>query len=72
MSEAFIVGVDLAKRVFQVHGAIATGEVLSIPEQEVAEPPLLIWSAAMFRKRRTKNGKQATEARRDSFEVTAS
>lgn len=28
MSEVFIVGVDLAKRVFQIHGATATGEVL--------------------------------------------
>ena len=36
------------------------------------EPPPLNWSAPMFRKWRTKNGKQATEAGRDSFEVTAS
>lgn len=28
MSEAFIIGVDLAKRVFQVHGADATGKVI--------------------------------------------
>ncbi len=28
MSEVAIVGVDLAKRVFQVHGAAANGEVL--------------------------------------------
>ncbi len=37
----------------------------------LTEPPQLIWSTVMFRKRRTENGKQATEARRDSFEVTA-
>ena len=36
------------------------------------EPPQVNWSAPMFRKRRTKNGKQATKAGRDSFEVTAS
>ena len=36
------------------------------------EPPPVNWSAAMFRKRRTTHGKQATEAGRDSFEVTAS
>ena len=34
------------------------------------EPPHLNWSTAMFRKRRIKNGKQATEARRDCLEVT--
>ena len=36
------------------------------------EPPHLNWSTAMFRKRRTENGEQATEAGRDSIEVTAS
>ena len=35
-----------------------------------AEPPPLNWSTVMFRKRRTTNGKQATEARRDCLEVT--
>ncbi|MES0861962.1 nuclear transport factor 2 family protein, partial [Ruegeria sp. SCPT10] len=35
------------------------------------EPPQLSCSTAMFRKRRTTNGKQATEARRDCLEVTA-
>ena len=38
----------------------------------VTEPPLLNWSTAIFRKRRTENGEQATEAGRDSIEVTAS
>ena len=28
MSEAFIIGIDLAKRVFQIHGADAAGKVL--------------------------------------------
>jgi hypothetical protein len=36
------------------------------------EPPHLNWSTAMFRKWRTENGKQATEAGRDCFEITAS
>ena len=35
------------------------------------EPPQLNWSTAIFRKRRTENGKQATQARRDCLEVTA-
>jgi len=35
------------------------------------ESPQLNWSTAIFRKWRTKNGKQATEARRDCLEVTA-
>ncbi|SDI40683.1 hypothetical protein [Lutimaribacter saemankumensis] len=34
------------------------------------EPPQLNWSTTMFRKRRTENGKQATQARRDCLEVT--
>ena len=34
------------------------------------EPPPLNWSTTMFRKRRTRNGKQATEARRDRYKVT--
>jgi hypothetical protein len=38
---------------------------------DTLEPPQLNWSAPMFRKRRTKNGKQATEARRDRLEITA-
>ena len=36
-----------------------------------SEPPQLNWSTAMFRKRRTENGEQATEAGRDCLEVTA-
>ena len=39
---------------------------------EADEPPHLTWSTAMFRKRRTENGEQATEAGRDCLEVTAS
>ena len=35
------------------------------------EPPQLNWSTAMFRKRRTKTGEQATKARRDCLEVTS-
>ena len=34
------------------------------------EPPQLNWSVPMFRKRRTKNGKQATEARRAVSDLT--
>lgn len=37
---------------------------------DLSEPPQLNWSTAMFRKRRTENGKQATQARRDCLEVT--
>ena len=36
------------------------------------EPPHLNWSTVIFRKRRTKNDKQASKARRDCVEVTAS
>ena len=36
------------------------------------EPSPLNWSSAMFRKRRTENGEQTTEAVRDYHEVTAS
>jgi hypothetical protein len=37
----------------------------------LGEPPHLNWSTAMFRKRKTTNDKQATEARGDCLEVTA-
>ena len=36
------------------------------------EPPHLNWSSAMFRKRRTDNDQQTTEAGRDYHEVEAS
>jgi predicted signal transduction protein with EAL and GGDEF domain len=36
----------------------------------LADPPPLKWSAAMFRKRRIHDGKQATQARGNSHEVT--
>ena len=36
------------------------------------EPPHLNWSSAMFRKRRTDNDEQTTEAGRDYHEVEAS
>ncbi len=36
-----------------------------------AEPPHLNWSTVMFRKRRTENGEQATQARGNSSEVAA-
>ena len=35
------------------------------------DPPPMKWSAVMLRKRRIKNGKQATEAGRDCLEVAA-
>lgn len=37
-----------------------------------SEPPHLNWSSAMFRKRRTDNDEQTTEAGRDYHEVEAS
>ena len=40
--------------------------------QIVVEPPHLNWSSAMFRKRRTDNDEQTTEAGRDYHEVEAS
>ena len=39
---------------------------------KACEPPHLNWSTVIFRKRRTKNDKQTTKARRDCVEVTAS
>ena len=39
---------------------------------ELFEPPHLNWSSAMFRKRRTDNDEQTTEAGRDYHEVEAS
>ena len=36
------------------------------------EPPPLYRSTAMFRKRRTRNGKQTTKARRDRYKVASS
>jgi transposase InsO family protein len=38
----------------------------------IREPPHLNWSSAMFRKRRTDNDEQTTEAGRDYHEVEAS
>ncbi len=40
--------------------------------QRGSEPPHLNWSSAMFRKRRTDNDEQTTEAGRDYHEVEAS
>jgi len=36
------------------------------------EPPHFYWSMSMYRKRRTENGEQETEAGRDCLEVKAS
>ena len=44
-------------------------EVLAILRRE---PPHFYWSMSMFRKRRTDNVEQATEAGRDCLEVKAS
>ena len=41
-------------------------------KKEQVEPPHFYWSMSMFRKRRTENGEQATEAGRDCLEVKAS
>ena len=41
-------------------------------EIEKLEPPHLNWSSAMFRKRRTDNDEQTTEAGRNYHEVEAS
>ena len=41
-------------------------------QRQMTEPPHLNWSSAMFRKRRTDNDEQTTEAGRDYHEVEAS
>lgn len=46
-------------------------KLLSLPDFP-NEPPHLNWSSAMFRKRRTDNDEQTTEAGRDYHEVEAS
>ena len=64
---------------------VANAETIRIalaetPSEEMAafflaldrEPPPLNRSTAMFRKRRTMNGKQTTKARRDRYKVTSS
>ena len=43
-----------------------------ISTEKGSEPPHLNWSSAMFRKRRTDNDEQTTEAGRDYHEVEAS
>ena len=53
------------------HSHQANMEAAKLSE-DVCEPPHLTWSTAMFRKRRTENGEQATEAGRDCLEVKAS
>ena len=45
---------------------------LCIDQIAEVEPPHLNWSSAMFRKRRTDNDEQTTEAGRDYHEVEAS
>ncbi len=50
---------------------IRTGGVLLVLLNGI-EAPDLNWLTAMFRKRRTENGEQATEAGRDCLGVTAS
>jgi len=53
-------------------GEVLESYVTKKRKKKAAEAPPVNWSAAMFSKRRTTNGQQATEAERDSFEVTAS
>ena len=50
------------------HTAVDTSRI----PVEFGEPPHLNWSSAMFRKRRTDNDEQTTEAGRDYHEVEAS
>ena len=45
---------------------------VEVQRYKTAEPPHLNWSSAMFRKRRTDNDEQTTEAGRDYHEVEAS
>ena len=52
--------------------AVVEGYAAVFNEDAVIEPLHLNWSTVIFRKRRTKNDKQASKARRDCVEVTAS
>ena len=54
------------KQLFKLQ-ALAKGKRV----METSEPPPLKWSAPIVRKRRTINGHQETQARRDCREVTA-
>ena len=63
---------ELAMR---ISGAVKRGETSADQVKralDITEPPHLNWSTVIFRKRRTKNDKQTTKARRDCVEVTAS
>ena len=54
-SQRHVIGEDVSERL----------DIIPAQFRVIVEPPQLNWSTAMFRKRRTTNGKQATEARRD-------
>lgn len=45
-------------------------EANHLPTLSQSKVPRLNWSTVMFRKRRTENGKQATQARGNSSEAT--
>jgi hypothetical protein len=63
----------LAPRGWTVADAFSILTILPHSDGEwIVEPPHFYWSMSMFRKRRTTNGKQATEAGRDCLEVKAS
>ncbi len=50
---------------------LAKDETTKLASLSSYEPPPLKWSAPIVRKRRTINGHQETQARRDCREVTA-
>ena len=66
----FVAGEDGNDTLFGDNSDGRVGE--GLPNLIVNEPPPLNRSTAMFRKRRTMNGKQTTKARRDRYKVTSS
>lgn len=53
------------------HYTVSDPLELALIEAELGEPPHLDWSTVKFRKRRTENGEQATQARGNSSEAAA-
>jgi len=60
------------KEILRIIDTLLEEELKGFGNQSKTEPPHFYWSMSMFRKRRTENGEQATEAGRDCLEVKAS
>ena len=74
MKERQVEGIKRAKAEGKYKGRVPTAmrQADKVKALVEAEPPHLNWSSAMFRKRRTDNDEQTTEAGRDYHEVEAS